>query len=309
MSPSPSARIARGFTFPGGQARRALRCGALRPLPQHARPPARPAPHAGAGQPHADRFQRTERGRLRGAPRARHREFLGLQTLRRRRQGGGSAGVDFADDARLYVPLEQSFLVSRYVGVGQARTRRFPRSATRAGPRPRNPRSRRSSIRRAAAGRPRRARDQPGLRLSAGQQMAARIRALLSLQGNAGPAHRHRRDQGGHGIRAAHGPAHLRRCRLRQDGGGHPRRVQGGDGRQAGRLPRADHGARAAALPEFPRAHVRLPGPVEMLSRFRSQAEQTQDGAGSARRAASISSSARTGSSRRTWRSRISGWW
>ena len=54
-----------------------------------------------------------------------------------------------------------------------------------------------------AARRARRARDRAGLRLSAGQQVAARIRGVVSLQGNARPAHRHRRDQGRHGERAA----------------------------------------------------------------------------------------------------------
>jgi transcription-repair coupling factor (superfamily II helicase) len=44
--------------------------------------------------------------------------FLGLQKL-----GGAEAGevlaIEFAEDAKLYVPLEQAYLVSRYVGVGK----------------------------------------------------------------------------------------------------------------------------------------------------------------------------------------------
>ena len=56
------------------------------------------------------------------------------------------------------------------------------------------------------------------------------------------------------------GPARVRRRRLRQDRGRDPRRVQGGAGRQAGRGPRADHAARAAARPDLPRALRRLPG-------------------------------------------------
>ncbi len=44
--------------------------------------------------------------------------FLGLQKL-----GEGDAGevlaIEFADEAKLYVPLEQAYMVSRYVGVGK----------------------------------------------------------------------------------------------------------------------------------------------------------------------------------------------
>ena len=50
-----------------------------------------------------------------------------------------------------------------------------------------------------------------------------------------------------HGGRAPDGPPGLRRRRLRQDRGGHPGRVQGHAGRQAGRRPGADHPAGPAA--------------------------------------------------------------
>ena len=51
--------------------------------------------------------------------------------------------------------------------------------------------------------------------------------------------HRHRRHQARHGVADADGPPALRRRRLRQDRGGDAGRVQGGDGRQAGRGARA----------------------------------------------------------------------
>ena len=46
------------------------------------------------------------------------------------------------------------------------------------------------------------------------------------------------RRQGGHAVARADGPARLRRRRLRQDRGRHPRGLQGGEGRQAGRRAR-----------------------------------------------------------------------
>ena len=67
---------------------------------------------------------------------------------------------------------------------------------------------------------------------------------------DARPAHHHRRGQARHGVRAADGPADLRRRRLRQDRDRGARRVQGRAGRQAGRGPRADHAAGRAALPD-----------------------------------------------------------
>ena len=52
--------------------------------------------------------------------------------------------------------------------------------------------------------------------------------------------------------RAAHGPPALRRRGLRQDRGRHARRLQGHTGRQAGRRPRAHHRPRLPALRELP---------------------------------------------------------
>ena len=58
----------------------------------------------------------------------------------------------------------------------------------------------------------------------------------------------------------ADGPPGVRRRRLRQDRGGHPGRVQGGAGRQAGGGARAHHAAGPAALPDLQRPLRRLPG-------------------------------------------------
>ena len=58
---------------------------------------------------------------------------------------------------------------------------------------------------------------------------------------------------------APDGPPRLRRRRLRQDRGRHPRRLQGRHGRHAGRRPRADDRPRPAALQHLQRAPRRLP--------------------------------------------------
>ena len=57
----------------------------------------------------------------------------------------------------------------------------------------------------------------------------------------------------------ADGPPDLRRRRLRQDRGRHPRRVQGGRRRQAGRRARADDDPGRAAPPQLLRADGRVP--------------------------------------------------
>ena len=88
---------------------------------------------------------------------------------------------------------------------------------------------------------------------------------------------RHRRGQARHGSAAADGPAGLRRRRLRQDRGGDARRVQGGDGRQAGGGAGADDGAGRSSTRTFSERLADYPVTVEMLSRFRTPAEQKRD--------------------------------
>ena len=61
----------------------------------------------------------------------------------------------------------------------------------------------------------------------------------VPVRRDARPAHGDRRRQGRHGAAVPDGPPAVRRRRLRQDRGRHPRRVQGDPGRQAGRRARA----------------------------------------------------------------------
>ena len=70
-----------------------------------------------------------------------------------------------------------------------------------------------------------------------------------------------RRRQGRHGAALPDGPPGVRRRRLRQDRGRHPRRVQGDPGRQAGRRARPDDAARHAARQHVRRPLRRLPDP------------------------------------------------
>ena len=91
-------------------------------------------------------------------------------------------------------------------------------------------------------------------------RVAARARGRLPLRRDARPAREHRRGQGRHGEVGPHGPADLRRRRLRQDRDRPARGVQGRHGRQAGRGPRAHHPAGPAAPVDVLRAVRRLPG-------------------------------------------------
>ena len=93
---------------------------------------------------------------------------------------------------------------------------------------------------------------------------------------------------------------------LRQDRGGHPGRVQGGAGRQAGGGARAHHAAGPAALPDLQRALRRLPGAGRGAVALPHPRPGPEGGARASRPARSTSSSAPTGCCRATSRSRTS---
>ena len=119
-----------------------------------------------------------------------------------------------------------------------------------------------------------RARDRPGTRralpeagqrrrplLRPGHAVAGRDGRGVPVRRDARPAHGDRRHQARHGAGPPDGPPGVRRRRLRQDRGRHPRRVQGDPGRQAGRRARPDHAARHAARQHVRRPVLRLPDP------------------------------------------------
>ena len=68
------------------------------------------------------------------------------------------------------------------------------------------------------------------------------------------------RCEDGYGESGTHGPADLRRCGLREDGGGDPRRFQSGTGREAGRGAGTHHHPGAAAPDHLFRTARGLPG-------------------------------------------------
>ena len=100
----------------------------------------------------------------------------------------------------------------------------------------------------------------PGPRLRPRHPVAARARGRVRLRRDPRPAELHRRGEGRHGALGAHGPAHLRRRRLRQDRDRRPRGLQGDPGRQAGRGARADDPAGPAAPADLHRALRPVPG-------------------------------------------------
>ena len=105
----------------------------------------------------------------------------------------------------------------------------------------------------------RRAQGRAGPRLQPRHALAGGIRGRVRIRADARPEDGDRRHQARHGVVDADGPPALRRRRLRQDRGRDARRVQGGDGRQAGRLPRADHRPRVSAPEDAQGALRRLP--------------------------------------------------
>jgi transcription-repair coupling factor (superfamily II helicase) len=106
----------------------------------------------------------------------------------------------------------------------------------------------------------------------------------------------------------AHGPPHLRRCRLRQDRTRHPRRLQGLRVRQAGRGAGAHHRPRRAARTHLPLPLRRLPLPRRVLSRFKTDFKESRTPSRPPQGSRSMSSSARTACSPRMSSSPISAW-
>ena len=144
-------------------------------------------------------------------------------------------------------------------------------------------------------------------RLHAAGGALRRVRRPLRLRGDRGPGQRHRRGAHRPQRGPADGPPRLRRRRLRQDRGGAPRRLRGGDlgGKQV-----------AVVVPTtlLARQHFRtfaerfkgLPVEVAQLSRFVSTAEMKRVPRRASPPAPSTSSSAPTRCSPRTSPSRIS---
>jgi transcription-repair coupling factor (superfamily II helicase) len=164
--------------------------------------------------------------------------------------------IEYAEGDRLYVPTEQFDRVQKYLGGEDERPAvhrlggsEWARAEVCAGDG-------------GGADSPLRGPPQPPRPcVCAGHPVAAGDGGRLRLRRDTGSARCHPGGQGEHGATAADGPAGLRRCRVRQDRGGDARRLQGGDGWQAGGGARANDGARPAALHHLQGATEPLPGP------------------------------------------------
>ena len=96
-----------------------------------------------------------------------------------------------------------------------------------------------------------------GARLQSRQPLAAGVRGRVRMGADDRSAERDHRHQARHGVADADGPPALRRRRLRQDRSGDARRVQGGDGRQAGGVAGADDRPRLPAPEDAARSLCR----------------------------------------------------
>ena len=160
----------------------------------------------------------------------------------------------YAGEDKLFVPVERLDLVQKYTGAARPALDRlggttWEKAKTRV---KKAMRDMAEELLKLYAAR----KAVPGPRLQPRLALAAGVRGRVRVRADARSDDRHRRHQARHGIADADGPAALRRRRLRQDRGRDARRVQGGHGRQAGRGPRADDGARVPA-PEDAEGAVR----------------------------------------------------
>ena len=189
------------------------------------------------------------------------RKFTGFET---KTVGGVTRDyleLEYKDGDRVFVPSDQLHKISRYVGADAGE----PPLSKLGGKQWEQQKMRARRAAEALAGelinlyaeRKRRA----GYAFPHRRRVAARLRARVPVHGDARPDGGDRADEGRHGGGAPDGPPDLRRRRLRQDRGRAARRVQGRRRRQAGHVPRADDGARPAALRLVLRAPARLPVP------------------------------------------------
>jgi transcription-repair coupling factor (superfamily II helicase) len=207
--------------------------------------------------------------------------------------------LEYAGGDKLYVPVSQLHLISRYSGAEPELVELHKLGTDRWDRAKRAPRSR------CATPPPNCSRSTPGAprgRAHAFSLQAARPRGLrrrLRLRGDARPGRRHRRGGRRHEVRQADGPPGLRRRRLRQDRGGAARRLRRrDDGKQVAVL------APTTLLAEqhfhtFSDRFADWPVKIAELSRFRSAKEQTRP-CRNWRKARSTSPSARTACCRRT---------
>ncbi len=220
--------------------------------------------------------------------------FLGLQ-----RMGGPETGevlaIEFAEEAKLYVPLEQAFMVSRYVGVGKKSP---PLSSLADAKWTRAKKNAVASIfdyagKMLALQAERET--QRGHAFGPDTKWQLEFEHSFPFRETPDQLEGDRRNEARHGGTALDGSPDLRRRRLRQNRGRDSRRLQGGDGRQTGRRPHPDDRARAAAFRNVSPANARLSGANRNAEPVPLAGGTAQGARSNCARAASMSSSARIG--------------
>ena len=208
--------------------------------------------------------------------------YLGLQVLpphgRKTAIGRSGAGTEClvieyaparsgAEPPKLYVPVSEAHLVSKYVGAGKA----HPPLNTLGGTRWAKAKEQTEKAVRDVAAELLRIQavreSQPATPSSRTRNGSANLKAPSSTRRPPIKSRAIAETKADHGTRQAHGPLDLRRRGLWQDRGGHPRGVQGGHGRQAGRHAGAHDRAGAAAFQQFSRAHGGLSRSASNCSR------------------------------------------
>ncbi len=176
-------------------------------------------------------------------------QYMGLRTLDQDGAPFELMILEFAEQAKLYVPLTRLDLIQKY-------------RSSEAGPAPELNRMGGAAWAKTKARVKKAMQDMAGelLKLYAQRQAAlghaftpdtqmhARVRRCLRLQRNRRPAFGHRGHQARHGIDPANGPPAVRRRRLRQDGSGDARGAESRAGFEAGSRSNADNRAQLSAL-------------------------------------------------------------
>ena len=171
--------------------------------------------------------------------------FVGLKKLAVGADAQEFMELRYADDDKLFVPVEHLDLVQKYSGGGSPQLDRlggttWEKAKTRVKKAMRDMADellKLYAMRKAV----------PGHAFGPDTHWQEEFEQAFEYELTGRPEGRHRRHQERHGVADADGSAAVRRRRLRQDRSGDARRVQGGDGRAAGRRARADDRARASS--------------------------------------------------------------
>ena len=193
--------------------------------------------------------------------------YLGLLTLDLGEGPNEFLQLVYANDAKLYVPVSNLHLISRYSGASpeaaplhELGSGQWEKAKSKAAQQVHDTAAELLNLYAQRAAR-------TG---HAFELQAARLRGLrrrLRLRGDARPGGGDRGGDRRPDVGQADGPPGVRRRRLRQDRGRAARRVRRAGRRQAGRGARADHAARRAALPDLLRPLRRLAGAASRSSR------------------------------------------